>query len=493
MMPPVDRSFAHPFSHLADAAKRNPTGIAISTMGTELTFVEVYDTALRIAQVLRETGIRPGDVVGVSAQPIVALVIAEALFHEACVGAEVPPGMADVEEQVFDWLLVLHARDDFPLDRQIILDQGFFARVAQAEPALDPQAYASEASPCRLNFSSGTTGRAKAIPISIRCLEDRSFDRRHQWMLDEPYLCLLGLSTGLAFMTFFAQVKATDTFILATSGASAGADALAQVVRFGVRCIMGSPHQLGLLLVAAQSSREALTSVTTIMSAGSVMPDFIVGQLLRCFTNARFVSTYASSEAGSVALRDGIGSADGFAGTLLDDVEVLILDDAGLPIPEGDTGNVAIKRAFQPQEYLNDPVTTARTFRDGYFFPGDTGYLVGRDLFLAGRSSEIINAAGVKADPARIESIVFAFGGITDAAVFPLETSQGLTKIALVFVADAVLDVTAMLAYLRDQLGESSPSHVARVPRIARNHMGKVNRAELAQTFAQQVTLGFSV
>jgi acyl-coenzyme A synthetase/AMP-(fatty) acid ligase len=312
-------------------------------------------------------------------------------------------------------------------------------------------------------------------------------------MLDEPYLCLLGLSTGLAFMTFFAQVKAADTFILATSGASAGADALAQVVRFGVKCIMGSPHQLGLLLVAAQSSREVLISVTTIMSAGSVMPDFIVEQLLRCFTNARFVSTYASSEAGSVALRDGIGSADGFAGTLLDDVEVLILDDAGLPIPEGDTGNIAIKRAFQPLEYLNDPVTTARTFRDGYFFPGDTGHLVGRDLFLAGRSSEIINAAGVKADPARIESVVFAFDGITDAAVFPLETPQGLTKIAVVFVADAELDVTAMLAFLRDQLGESSPSHVARVPRITRNHMGKVNRAELAQNFAQQVTLGFSV
>jgi acyl-coenzyme A synthetase/AMP-(fatty) acid ligase len=489
----MSRSFAHPFTYLSDAVARNPDGVAISTIGTDLTYTEVFDSAVRIARVLREMGVRPGDVVGVAAQPIIDLVVAEALFHEACVGAEVPPGMANLGDDVFDWLIVVELRDDFAPDRQILLDTEFVARVAQTPPTLDPISYPGEDSACRLNFSSGTTGVSKAIPVSVRCLEDRSIDRRLQWMLDEPYLCLLGLSTGLTFMTFIAQVKAADTFILATTGTTAGEDALTQVRRFGVRCIMGSPHQLGTLLSAAQRSTDSLDSVTTIMSAGSVMPDFIVEQLQRRFTNARFVSTYASSEAGSVALRDGIGSSDGFAGTLLDDVEVIIVDDNGNPVPDGETGNIAIKRAHQPQEYLNDPVTTALTFRDGYFFPGDTGYLRGRELYLSGRSSELINAAGVKADPARIESVVFGFGGITDAAVFPLETNEGLIKIALVFVADADPDVTALLAYLRDQLGESSPSHVARVPHISRNHMGKVNRSQLAQTFTPNVTLDLSL
>ncbi len=96
----------------------------------------------------------------------------------------------------------------------------------------------------------------------------------------------------------------------------------------------------------------------------------------------------------------------------------------------------------------------------------------------------------MKADPARIESVVYGFGGITDAAVFPLETNEGLTKIALVFVAESDLDVPAMLAYLRDKLGESSPSHVARVPGISRNHMGKVNRAELSATFTARISFG---
>jgi hypothetical protein len=60
MMPPVERSFAHPFWHLADVVKRNPAGIAISTIGTELTFFEADDTVLRIARAVRDAEIRPG-------------------------------------------------------------------------------------------------------------------------------------------------------------------------------------------------------------------------------------------------------------------------------------------------------------------------------------------------------------------------------------------------------------------------------------------------
>ena len=477
----------HPFAHLRKAVGRNPDGIAISATGTDLTYAELFDSSLRIARVLREIGVSPGDIVGVAAQPILALVVAEALFHEACVGAELPPGMTDLPEGLFDWVLVLEPRQDIDLTRQIILDASFFARAAAREPIEEPLEYPSDEAPCRLNFSSGTTGSPKAIPVSIRCLEDRSFDRRHQWMLDEPYLCLLGLSTGLAFMTFFAQVKSAETFLLADTGPRAAINALDQVARLSVRCFMGSPHQLSGLLTAATASTVSLESVTTIMSAGSVMPDFLIQQLLRRFRGAKFVSTYASSEAGSVALREGAGSSDGFAGTLLDDVEVIIVDDDDRLVAEGQVGQIGIRRAHQPQVYLTDAVTTAQTFRNGFFFPGDTGFLRGRDLYLTGRSSELINAAGVKADPARIESVVFAFDGIVDAAVFPLDTPDGLTRIALVFVAQAGVNVSSLPDFLRDKLGESAPSHLARVDDIPRNHMGKVNRDALRTLFGHRV------
>jgi acyl-CoA synthetase (AMP-forming)/AMP-acid ligase II len=485
--------FGHPFSYLSNAVRSNPDGIAVSCVETELTFTELHDSAVRIAHVLRDLGVRPGDIVGVSAQPVIDVVISQSLFHEACVGTEVPVGMAELNGWLFDWLIVVVARDDFPREKQIVVDVNFFEQVARAESTEDPRDYPDAGAMCRLNFSSGTTGAPKAIPVSIRCLEDRSIDRQHQWMLDQPYLCLLGLSTGLTFMTLIAQLRAADTFLLASTGRSAATDALAQIIRFDVRCIMGSPHQLGELLTAAQKSGESFESVTTIMSAGSVMPDFIVDQLLRRFPNARFVSTYASSEAGSVAVREGIGSADALAGTLLDDVEVIIVDDQGNPVALGEVGHIGVKRAHQPQTYLNDSEASARTFRDGFFFSGDMGYLDGRDLYLAGRASEIINAAGVKVDPARVESVVFAFDGVRDAAVFPIETTQGLTNIALVFVADTELDGAALLAYMREQLGESAPRYVARVPQITRNHMGKVNRDDLAQNFAAHVARGTSI
>mgnify|MGYP003353367339 CR=1 FL=1 len=57
------------------------------------------------------------------------------------------------------------------------------------------------------------------------------------------------------------------------------------------------------------------------------------------------------------------------------------------------------------QGYFRDPEQTKAAFRDGWFYPGDLGTLTddGR-LRLAGRSSEIVNAGGVKVDPATLSA-----------------------------------------------------------------------------------------
>jgi acyl-CoA synthetase (AMP-forming)/AMP-acid ligase II len=83
MMPPDERAFVHPFSYLHDAFVANPSGLAISTIGTDLTYTEVHDTALRIARVLREHGVRPGHVVGVAAQPVIVAHARPASFTES--------------------------------------------------------------------------------------------------------------------------------------------------------------------------------------------------------------------------------------------------------------------------------------------------------------------------------------------------------------------------------------------------------------------------
>jgi acyl-CoA synthetase (AMP-forming)/AMP-acid ligase II len=90
----------------------------------------------------------------------------------------------------------------------------------------------------------------------------------------------------------------------------------------------------------------------------------------------------------------------------------------------------------------------------------------------------------VKVDPARVEAVAREVAGISDAAAFGHTDANGLTRIALVFVSVEPTDVSALATHMQMRLDESAPSNYARVASIARNHMGKVNRQQIAAQFA---------
>jgi acyl-coenzyme A synthetase/AMP-(fatty) acid ligase len=205
--------------------------------------------------------------------------------------------------------------------------------------------------------------------------------------------------------------------------------------------------------------------------------------------DADLVVTYASTEAGSTAIRRGPDSTNGCAGTVIDGVDVAAFDEAGVRLPDGEQGLIGVKRARQPHAYLSEPEATARSFRDGFFFSGDLGRVEGNLLFLAGRQSEIINAAGIKVDPTRVEAAACSWDGVREAAAFGFFDASGLEVIALIFVSDESIPVSDLMNHLRMHLGESTPTRIARVEAIPRNHMGKVNRDELARLFTSRVDL----
>ena len=476
--------FTHPFDYLVASATRSPSGIAISTVDVEMTFAELLDTSLRFAALLRERGVVPGEVVGVRAPALVELSLAFAIFHEAAVGTNVPLEYLAAGGSAIDWVVALAPLETFPADRQIILDAATMERVATLSLGNEVIPYPTDDAVCRLPFSSGTTGRPKPVPLTVDTLVDRCIDRRNQWMPAQPYFCHLGLSTGLTFMTFYAHVILGETYI----SPGEGAQVLEQVQRHNVACLIASPHQLSVLLTSARASTATFPSLTTIMSAGAVLPDFLGQQLMRRF-DAELVVTYASTEAGSTAIRRGPDSTDGCAGTVIEGVEVAAFDEAGERLPDGTQGLIGVRRARQPQAYLNEPEATSHAFRNGFFFSGDLGRVIGDQLYLAGRQSEIINAAGIKVDPARVEAAAYAWDGVREAAAFGFFDSRGLEVIALVFVSHESVAVNDLMSHLRSRLGESTPTRVARVEAIPRNHMGKVNRDELARLFSSRVDI----
>jgi len=101
------------------------------------------------------------------------------------------------------------------------------------------------------------------------------------------------------------------------------------------------------------------------------------------------------------------------------DDEVLVLDDEGNPVPEGEAGHLLTRGPYTIRAYHNEPAANARSFTpDGFYRTGDiVKRLPGGYLVVQGRSGDHINRAGEKISAEEIEDHLLAHPGVFDAAV----------------------------------------------------------------------------
>lgn len=106
--------------------------------------------------------------------------------------------------------------------------------------------------------------------------------------------------------------------------------------------------------------------------------------------------------------------------TLGCDVRLDVPDGEGEPAP-GEVGEIAV--AGRPgielfAGYLDDPETTAASFRDGLFLTGDLAYRdeEGRYRF-AGRRGDVLKVAGENVSTVEVESVLAEHPGVLDCAV----------------------------------------------------------------------------
>ncbi|RRD67170.1 2,3-dihydroxybenzoate-AMP ligase [Comamonadaceae bacterium OH2310_COT-174] len=101
------------------------------------------------------------------------------------------------------------------------------------------------------------------------------------------------------------------------------------------------------------------------------------------------------------------------------DDEVLVVDDLGQPVPEGQPGYLLTRGPYTIRRYHNDDAANARSFTDdGYYRTGDMVLRNARGyLTVQGRATDHINRAGEKVSAEEIEDHLLAHPQVFDAAV----------------------------------------------------------------------------
>lgn len=163
-------------------------------------------------------------------------------------------------------------------------------------------------------------------------------------------------------------------------------------------------------------------------------------------------------------------------------VEMQVVDENDRPLPAGMSGELRFRSPLVCDGYLNDPAATARHFKNGWYYPGDTGVVDEAGyLTLNGRTDELINLGGNKVDPFIVEALLDSQPGITESAALAVNNSTGLVVMVALVVSDAAVDEEALRQICRERLGAKNvPSRILRTDALIRNEGGKIDRHALA-------------
>jgi acyl-CoA synthetase (AMP-forming)/AMP-acid ligase II len=152
-------------------------------------------------------------------------------------------------------------------------------------------------------------------------------------------------------------------------------------------------------------------------------------------------------QGGEVKVERGSGGEDKNANTVIilscgkpiEGVEVRVMDDAGQILPERHIGEIHIRSNSLLTGYYNRPELQP-VLPEGWFATGDRGYMAEGDIFIIGRSKDLIINAGKNIYPQDIEAIVNTVAGIHPgrAVVFGVpDEREGTELIAVVAEVDS--------------------------------------------------------
>ncbi len=465
---------------LLSGRERFPNAVAIHHGARHLTYARAFADVEAVAANLAAQGVRPGQIVAADIhQPMSHWVVLLALMRLGAVSVSLTDGFAREAAALPGLSAVVCGTDEtrtYGEARRIPLQADWLRAPAGAAASLPDPAEAERALG-RICFTSGTSGRPKAIVLSSALLRARLSGTARRTCIDTRSVIWCGLGPDTAYgltATLAAWLEGAAGVFAGT-----GKGAHRHLAERHVNLVVASPAALSALLKDAVPGAKRIEGRVIVAGGRLAVP--LRDQLVDRLCDDVFVA-YGSSEAGGVAFGSaaGLDQHPGRVGRLFPDVEAQVVGEDGAPLPAGAEGRLRVRTGSSAQGYLNDPVATAAHFEDGWFQSGDAAVLAGDgSLTIVGRPASVLNLGGVKLAADEIDAVARDGAGIDDACAVVLGGEADGQQLA-VLVAGTPESPGEVAVRLRAHLPALPRFLLVSVPAIPRGTMGKVNRADLA-------------
>ncbi len=516
---------------LSRTVKKFPDKVALTFLGSEISYSLLEDHINRFANALKKLGMVPGDKLAIllpnSPQQIIG-------FHSAwrAKGVAIPcnPLYTDSELEnilndsgakfLLTWdvfaprMLKLKAKtklkiiisahfNDYmksPAKEEFTKNPSsyapyfkeddyyeFFTLLQDSSAEFDGQ-YAPMESMAMLPYTGGTTGVPKGVVLTHRNISASAqfgmiwfdhLDENETVLSGFPYFHVAGFCVGLNIATG----KGWTNVLIARP---APAQFLELWAQYKPTIVAAVPVTFYKLLEMPELKDFDFSSVKLFLSGATSVPVDLVDALGK-------ISGKTLREAGGMTETSGINNfappigpyKKGSCGLPAPTTETKIMDlETGTQeLPVGEIGELVIRGPHVMKEYYNNPEETKIVLRNGWLYTGDIGKLDEDGyLYIIDRKKDVIIAGGYNIYPQDIEEVLFKYPKVQMACAIGVPDSyRGETvKVFIVPMQNAELTEEELDRYCRQHLAAYKvPKVYEFVDSLPTNAAGKVLRKEL--------------
>ena len=486
--------------NLTETTRIHAGRVAVRVDNAAMTYRALDEASARVAGLLHERGLKPGDRVGIM-MPNVAEVPVVYYGVLRAGGVVVPMNPLLKAREVAYYLgdsgaglmFAWHAFADQARGGAeqaeaecIVVDGVSFPDLLASAAADDQVADTGDEETAVILYTSGTTGHPKGAELTHGNLISNTEVARANIVRAGPDDVIFG---GLPLFHVFGQTVALNVAV--ASGAcltllprfDAGR-ALRIIAEHQVTVFEGVPTMYVALLHAPDRADYDTSSLRMCISGGAALPV----EVLRGFEEAFGVPVlegYGLSETSPVASfnHPGRERKPGSIGTPIRDVRMRVVDNEDHEVPQGEVGEIVIRGPNVMKGYWLRPEATAEAIRDGWFHSGDLAR-VDEDgyFYIVDRKKDLIIRGGYNVYPREIEEVLYEHPAVAEAAVIGLPHAALGEEVgaAVALKPGAVITAGELRDYVKSQVAAYKyPRHVWIMDALPKGPTGKIVKRDI--------------
>lgn len=251
----------------------------------------------------------------------------------------------------------------------------------------------------------------------------------------------------------------------------------------------GAPTGFAGMLASPDLPSREQVALRLASSAGEALPAEL-GERFTAHFGVEIIDGIGSTEMLHIFLSNRPGQVRyGTTGWPVEGYEVVLRDDDGLPVLDGETGDLYIKGPSAALMYWNNRDKTRETFQGGWTKSGDK-YVHNLDgtYTYAGRSDDMLKVSGIYVSPFEVEATLIQHPAVLEAAVIGKKDTDGLvkTKAFIVLKEDQSVTEAELKAFVKERLAPYKyPRFMQFVRELPKTATGKIQRYKLRELEVQ--------